>query len=930
MKKLIFILVFQISILVAGYAQVIPKGMNYQAVARNLKGELISNEPIRLKISLFGNERGGRADHNAEMHEVITNNLGLFNLIIGEGKKEQGEYGLIPWNTENIWMEVAIQDKERTGFAPVSSSKLMAVPYALHAGTADRLVDQSTTPVSTFAPPEPGVISTEWSVFGNAKTDASGNIFRLNSLGTTDVVDLIMITNNVERMRIFSTGDILTKLNFEIGKSLTVGQTLYVVHSASVGDSLFVKKNVYLNTISGSTINCGPFTVADLRPTLLTGTLTVDQITDFNTTLNVDGPTDLNGALYVNKKGPTKLSGTLQVDSTTNLNAALYVNNMSPTYLTGTLEIDSAATFNDKVKITSMFTTDTSGLVPTGSLQVGGGAYIHENFYVGGIAKFGGPVTFAGAVSITDASQSTSTSTGALRVSGGVGIGLNLNVGGAAGIGGMLTVKDLTESIDSTTGALKIFGGAGIRKKLNVRGAGLFYGTLDVAGISNFNGGLNVSTSSNNFIASFINTTSQNGLIIQVNNAAPGWANNFVEFRNGNSQVVGRIEGENSTQFTSNANYIRQLNHLEAYILAAELTQFEALVNVVLAEGDLVAALSSSTACLGLGACVTFPIPSLVLVAGIRLAARIAIVFGAGYALDLAKERKTDFVDFHSNYYGVTYESGAGDYAEWLPKANQKEIFKPGDIVGVHGGLISKQIYTNSKLMVISSQPIVLGNMPEEDKKAQYEKVAFLGQVPVRVAGKVSVGDYILASGNHDGLGRACPVSKLRAEDYGKIVGMAWSEADGKEEQFINVAVGLQTNDFAKLIIRQEREIEALEKEFIETNEQLARMVPGFKPPAGLTDEGISNAASPLAEVNAKSLSALSKWDLSELKSSDLQETVGLVEKTFLKQGGSTETIALLNQLKTNPDFIDQYLKDIRFIDSKILRQQLEKIKSRQ
>ena len=85
MKKLIFILVFQISTLVAGYAQVIPKGMNYQAVARNQKGELISNEPIRLKISLFGNERGGRADHYAEIHEVITNNLGLFNLIIGEG-----------------------------------------------------------------------------------------------------------------------------------------------------------------------------------------------------------------------------------------------------------------------------------------------------------------------------------------------------------------------------------------------------------------------------------------------------------------------------------------------------------------------------------------------------------------------------------------------------------------------------------------------------------------------------------------------------------------------------------------------------------------------------------------------------------------------------------------------------------------------------
>lgn len=531
MKKIYFILGFQFILLLAAYGQVVPKGMNYQAIARNLHGEIIPNQSLQLKVYLFGVVNDQRADHYSETHEVRTNETGLFSLVIGEGVKVQGEYGLIPWNTENIWMEVAIKDKERTTFSTVSSGRLMAVPYAIHAGTADRLSNRTDQDVLTFSPPEPGVISTDWSVFGNAKTDASGNIFRLNSLGTTDFVDLIMITDNKERMRIFAYGDILTKLNFEIGKSLTVGQTLYVVHSASVGDSLFVQKNVYLNTLSGSTINCGPFTVADLNLTLLTGTLTVDQITDFNTTLNVDGPTNLNGRLYVNKKSPTKLSGTLQVDSTTNLNGALHVNNMSPTYLTGTLEVDSAAIFNDKVKITSLFSTDTSGLVPTGSLQVGGGAYIKENFYVGGIAKFGGPVTFGGAVAITDATQSTSPSTGALRVSGGVGIGLNLNVGGAAGIGGMFTVKDLTESIDSTTGALKIFGGAGIRRKLNVRGAGLFYSTLDVAGVSTFNGGLNV-TNSNSFIASFINTTNQHGIIIQVNNAAPGWSNNFVEFRN--------------------------------------------------------------------------------------------------------------------------------------------------------------------------------------------------------------------------------------------------------------------------------------------------------------------------------------------------------------------------------------------------------------
>lgn len=202
MKKIFFILYFQIALLVIGYSQVIPKGMNYQAVARDIKGEIIPNQKISLKIHLFGNEGNQRLNHYSEIHEVTTNALGLFNLIIGEGIKEQGEYGLVPWNSENIWMEVAIRDKGQTAFATVSSNKLMAVPYAIYAGTASQILDKKEKQTTTFAPPEPGVISTEWSIFGNAKTDASGNIFRTNSLGTTDFVDLILITDNKESMRI--------------------------------------------------------------------------------------------------------------------------------------------------------------------------------------------------------------------------------------------------------------------------------------------------------------------------------------------------------------------------------------------------------------------------------------------------------------------------------------------------------------------------------------------------------------------------------------------------------------------------------------------------------------------------------------------------------------------------------------------------------
>ena len=89
----------------------------------------------------------------------------------------------------------------------------------------------------------------------------------------------------------------------------------------------------------------------------------------------------------------------------------------------------------------------------TGALVVSGGVGIATKLNVGG------------ATTITDATASTSTTTGALVVSGGVGIATKLNVGGAT------TITDATASTSTTTGALVVSGGVGIATKLNVGGA---------------------------------------------------------------------------------------------------------------------------------------------------------------------------------------------------------------------------------------------------------------------------------------------------------------------------------------------------------------------------------------------------------------------------------------------------------------------------
>ncbi|MGE4169731.1 MAG: hypothetical protein AB7F28_03325, partial [Candidatus Margulisiibacteriota bacterium] len=135
----------------------------------------------------------------------------------------------------------------------------------------------------------------------------------------------------------------------------------------------------------------------------------------------------------------------------------------------------------------------------------------------------------------------------------------------------------------------------------------------------------------------------------------------------------------------------------------------------------------------------------------------------------------------------IKLEASGADYAEYLMRQNPAEKIKAGDVVGVFGGKISKNTKGANKVMVVSSMPIVLGNWKGREEKHLYEPVAFVGQVPVHVKGKVQVGDYIVASGDNDGTGVAVSRDQLTAEQLDKVIGQAWSVAN--EDDMVNVAI---------------------------------------------------------------------------------------------------------------------------------------------
>lgn len=463
--------------------------------------------------------------------------------------------------------------------------------------------------------------------------------------------------------------------------------------------------------------------------------------------------------------------------------------------------------------ITSLRNTTESTATTNGALIVSGGVGIAKRINVGGDGFFESNLGVNGITSLNNTTESTATTNGALVVAGGVGIAKRINVGGAGffestlGVNGITSLNNTTESTTTTNGALVVAGGVGIGKRLNVGSAlsvaqnGTFGGSVGIGAAAPSNMKLYVSgqgTYVGNHIALFENTGSSagDGIAIKLNAATPDNQNNFVTFLDASSGTRGRIEGQNATDVLTSPEYIFY-TFLDAFELG-------------LAIADVTAAAGSANVCAGVGAVACPPIASLIIGAAAKLAAQ------AGRA---AATQAFLFTNL-----GVTYQSGSGDYAEYLERINPGEEIEPGDIVGVVGGKVSKLTKGAHQIMTVSLSPIVLGNLPPEDDEYRYEKVAFLGQVPVKVLGTVASGDYIIPSGREDGTGIAVSPEMMTADEFGKVVGRAWGSSDNEFLKLVNVVVGLNSGDIAGVIKKQQRESQSLKVQLNELKAEVAQL----------------------------------------------------------------------------------------------------------
>jgi hypothetical protein len=203
---------------------------------------------------------------------------------------------------------------------------------------------------------------------------------------------------------------------------------------------------------------------------------------------------------------------------------------------------------------------------------------------------------------------------------------------------------------------------------------------------------------------------------------------------------------------------------------------------------------------------------------------------------------------------GVTFKSGSGDYAEFLPRLDPQETIEPGDVVGVFDGQVTRSTHGAGHVLVVSSRPIVLGNDPGEGNEDAYEKVAFLGQVEVKVRGRVAAGDLLVPSGLEDGSAIAVAPERITPEQFAQAVGVAWETSNDPGLKTVLAAVGLIPHDptvtrmagriqeLEDSVSSLEARMAALEKTGPREEAAVPSLLSGLLPAAGVLLAGVAGA----------------------------------------------------------------------------------------
>lgn len=114
----------------------VPQAFDFQGIARDASGNVLSGQSIALRISIHSASANGPVAYE-EVHAVSTSAFGLFNVQVGSGAVTVGSFAAIGWRSAAHFIQVEMDAAGGNAYVDMGTTQLLSVPYALHAGSTD-------------------------------------------------------------------------------------------------------------------------------------------------------------------------------------------------------------------------------------------------------------------------------------------------------------------------------------------------------------------------------------------------------------------------------------------------------------------------------------------------------------------------------------------------------------------------------------------------------------------------------------------------------------------------------------------------------------------------------------------------------------------------------------------------------------------------
>lgn len=177
---------------VTSFAQA-PEGFNYQAVIRDASSNILTSQPVGMQLMIRQGSAGGTPVYT-ETFSTTTNGYGLVNLEIGTGTTTD-DFTIIDWANGPYFMETSVDVTGGVAYMVMGTNQLMSVPYALHAKTADNVINDAvddadndpTNEIDTWGTLSgiPADFSDDTDDVDDADADPNNEIQTISRTGTT-------------------------------------------------------------------------------------------------------------------------------------------------------------------------------------------------------------------------------------------------------------------------------------------------------------------------------------------------------------------------------------------------------------------------------------------------------------------------------------------------------------------------------------------------------------------------------------------------------------------------------------------------------------------------------------------------------------------------------------------------------------------------